>query len=589
MPEMTHRGCKRTNFAAPNVALSVDAVDTPKAKSSQIESPRRKLFLPSAIMTSVLLSGLVLAIQTGTQPTLAFNTDVVSGLPAEVLRALYFSFGGSLLEKTVEMPTKRAKQLILIASNYSSNTRMLADKYPSFDSCLAVQDHKSPKRVATNIMDAPGVGSTEWREWSKTHGTQNAPFYAKWIPERQEEQEFPIFHSGTPCGIHEVSSTSVGEYEQVVEAGSGAGTAIVMQLENEANLGHTLRAGVAVCTHLLARRLREEDPLESLTLVVFWPKKEEENLGSVLKDFKLQMLGAIGKVHYVHPGNPGSKTRPMKFARVFKAPWNGMPENSHDYSLAQGPIQLFFGEASLRLSMSSVIVNRKPLRMYMGFSAAIRKGLGVRTRPADSGAVVVMQRAIYYEGDNMDHKRHQQAKQRLLVDSASGTSEGLLQGLCRLGLPIRVLDFHPDAEAPLNTLKEQVRIIASTAVLAGSHGSGLWNALWMRPGSVAIEVTLRTGHCCHPIPKQYWNSSKPCTSPCHPYTMINIADGIMASGVRWFYYDPLYIDQPTGDSVRDTRRVHVDKDEFTRVIAGAYALATNQFPVSRLRNLAGGM
>jgi len=534
--------------------------------------------LSSAICTSFLLVGIVMAVQTGTQPALAFNTDVISALPSEVLRALSFSFG-SQLETTVEMPTKQAKQLVFLASNYTNtfNKKELADQYPSFDSCSAVQGKDPPQYVATSIMDAPGVGSPEWRDWSATQGTQNAPFYAKRLP---ENQEFPIFHSDTPCGIHEVSSTKVGEYDQVVEAGSGVGTAIVLQLENEANLGHTLRAGVAVCTYLLARNLRKKDPLQSITLVVFWSKAEEEHLTPVLKDFKLQMLGAIGKIHYVHPGNPGSKHRPMTFARVFRAPWNDMPENSHDYSLSQGPIQLFFGEASLRLSMSSVIVNRKPLHMYMGFSAAIRRGLGVPTRPVESGAVVIMQRAIYYEGGNLDHKRHQEAKQRLLVDSTSGTSEGLLMGLCSLGLPVRMLDFHPEAKAPLNTLKEQVRIIASTAVLAGSHGSGLWNALWMRPGSVAIEVTLRTGHCCHPIPERYWNSSKPCTSPCHPYTLINIADGIMAAGVHWFYYDPLYIDQPTGDSNRDTKRVHVDIKDFTRVIAGAHALATGHYPES---------
>jgi len=56
--------------------------------------------------------------------------------------------------------------------------------------------------------------------------------------------------------------------------------------------------------------------------------------------------------------------------------------------------------------------------------------------------------------------------------------------------------------------------------------------------------------------------------------MVNIADGILASGVKWFYLDPIIIDQPTGNSNRDTRRVHVDSDLFAKVIQGAYVVAT---------------
>jgi len=519
---------------------------------------------------------LVWAIQTGTQPMLMFYTDTVTSLPSHLYRALSFKFGGRH-QQMPELPTKRAKQLILPIniSTIADEMKIISQNYPSYNSCIAVREKAPPKRVATNIYDAPGVGSLSWRMWSDKQGTKNAPFWAAWLQEKQESQEFPAFPSKTPCGIHEVSRVKVGHYDQVVVAGKGNGTAFVLQMDTESNPGHALRSGVALCAYLLSRIVHEQHATP-LTFLVYWPEVGANSVSPFLLDYKLQTLRALGNVVHFHKKNPGFKNAQMNFLHVYTAPWNGLKEKALDSSLSQGLIQQALGEGALRLSLSSVIVNRKPLRMYVGFSSAIRDGLRVETRPKDSGAVVILQRGTYYEGDNPNTKRDIRAKQRLMVDSASGTSEGLLHGLCRSQLPIRVLDFHPSAKAPLNTFKEQVRIMGNAAVLSSSHGSGLWNAIWMRPDSVVIEVTLRTGHCCHPIPKAFWKSEEPCTSPCRPYTFINIADGIAASGVRWFYYDPLYIDQPTGDTARDTERVHVDVGEYTKLIVGAYYLATGR-------------
>lgn len=59
--------------------------------------------------------------------------------------------------------------------------------------------------------------------------------------------------------------------------------------------------------------------------------------------------------------------------------------------------------------------------------------------------------------------------------------------------------------------RPQVRSAAAASVLISVHGADLTNMLWMRPGTAAIEVTLRYGWCCDPVPQQHWgNEAPPC-------------------------------------------------------------------------------
>jgi hypothetical protein len=65
--------------------------------------------------------------------------------------------------------------------------------------------------------------------------------------------------------------------------------------------------------------------------------------------------------------------------------------------------------------------------------------------------------------------------------------QGLLALLQRRG-PTNVVDF---AAIPW---EQQVRLVAAHDVLVGVHGNGLTNALWMRPGSLLLEIFPPNAH-----------------------------------------------------------------------------------------------
>jgi len=388
-----------------------------------------------------------------------------------------------------------------------------------------------------------------------------------------------------------------------------------MELEEEDNLGHSFRAGTMLCTYLWLKQLKEQrqgrrgqhqqsgdegawqqqqqqqQQQQPITLLVWWTNEAKKKLKyPETMAFKLEMLRALvgsasGHVEYFdkstfplekkRSNNSISNPPVYSFEYLFEAPWNGRQHQRENF-LAQGPLQQKYGEISMRLSMSSVILNRKPLQMFTGLSKRIKSNLKVRDRKKDEGGVLLFQRKMYDVLEVDPAEFHKNAKKmRYLVDSVTGSTEGFLQGLChKTGLPIKSLDFHP-RNPRYHSFREQMQILSNAAILIASHGSGLWNALWIRPGSVVLEVTLRPGHCCMPIPSHMWNKTV-CKESCIPYKMVNIADGIQAAGVRWFYYDPLTIDFPSGDSNRATTRVHVNVEHFSKVLLGAYAVATGR-------------
>jgi len=520
----------------------------------------------------------LLRFQTGGNPRVLFKTDVVSSVPLNLLRSFSFRVFRSSRDTVPQIPSKEATTRLLDPNlrtdwtdEYLSEQRR---KFPSFNSCSA---QLPTDELFSSPLNATSIGSLEWRDWVHKRGTSNALFQTSTLPNTAEEQEFPIFKSSTPCGIHQSSAAQVGPFKHRVVAssvqGKGNGAVLVVRLDKEGNLGHTLREGVLICVYLLRRQLEISGAPMPLSLYVFFPEEAKTRLKPQQRNYKVNSMKAFGKVRLFDGKMAMGSEEISYFERVYEAPWNTIEEGTYRGVLAGGWLQGLVGDISLRLSMSHIIVNRKPLKMYTGFSKAVRTGLQVPVRQPNTGAVVLIQRGIYGYGAP-DHEAFERRKQRLLVDSVSGTREGLLHHLCMTGLPILEVDFHPAAK--INKIWDQVAIMAQAAVLVSPHGSGMWNAVWMLPGSVAVEVLLRPGHCCFPIPSSFTGvgNKNICKSPCKPYTMINIADGIMASGVHWIYYDPEIIDQPSGDTNRETARVHVNGPEFAQIVKGAHALAT---------------
>ena len=168
-------------------------------------------------------------------------------------------------------------------------------------------------------------------------------------------------------------------------------------------------------------------------------------------------------------------------------------------------------------------------------------------------------------------------KLRLLVDDNTGRTPELYAALCEVGLPLIVSDASPSM-----SFVQHLRMFHEAAVLVASHGTGLSNAVWMKENSIVVEVVLRAGWCCFPIPPEnracplegkFTESclkARSCEFPCQPYTMVDLIESIKASGVAWFYFDPTFVDQSTGDSARSTRRVHVNSKLLADVVLGAY-------------------
>jgi len=544
-----------------------------KLRSSQAPNAAGRTSLLRKLTVLVVVS-VVFLVQAGVRPSLVLYTDTVWMLPVHLFQVLFFQLSKGAAS-VHEIPEKKAELLIGLANTTVYTQRKIHHQHvyqgdDIFPTCRS-NVSETPGHERIDIERPRRTGSAKWQAWVEKVGTNQAEFIKLEHPSRN--QEFPVFHSSTPCGIHQVHTAQVGDTGFSVSSGGGLGmgTAFAVQLDQEDNLGHALRAGVMVCSYLLKKRLEALKAPLPLTFFVWW---RDVPPGSA--QFKIDLLETFGKVFHIKKGDATESQGPValskKYEQVYSAPWNNRDSVWHDYSLSQGPIQMAMGESSLRLSMASIFVNRKPLEMYTGFSATVRKGLGIAGRSETSGGVIIFRRDLYNNPGDFSHEAHERSKQRLLVDARTGRRDTLMHTLCRTGLNILETDFHNRAK--INTLREQANIMANAAVAVGSHGSGLWNSVWMKPGSVTIEVTLRPGHCCFPIPKKYWGETDDvCTSPCRPYTMVNIADGVMAAGVRWFYLDPEFIDQPNGDSNRQTARVHVDAEKLAKVILGAHRLA----------------
>ena len=149
-------------------------------------------------------------------------------------------------------------------------------------------------------------------------------------------------------------------------------------------------------------------------------------------------------------------------------------------------------------------------------------------------------------------------KPRFLVDAESLRLDTLVSAMQRLGLPVRVLCF-ADLEP-----REQMRAIRGAAVLVAVHGAELTNMLFLPPGAVVIEVSLRYGWCCDPVPQANQGLlAPPCqTKPCRPYHKADFANMAQALGLGYHLFDPVYIDPPTSRNPIDRPRVHINATEL---------------------------
>ena len=159
------------------------------------------------------------------------KTDVISSLPAYAMRTagnLFESQRSLQLEIDAHSAVKQLADIGFSLRQNKSNIREVVDEDVFPDFCA-----KGPNRSVSTLLK-PGSkfsatfqswllwlegtsaklppyfpqtiidgGSLAYRNWSRTTGTRKAPFRTLTLGKNAEDQEFPIFTSHSPCGIHQ--------------------------------------------------------------------------------------------------------------------------------------------------------------------------------------------------------------------------------------------------------------------------------------------------------------------------------------------------------------------------------------------------
>lgn len=155
---------------------------------------------------------------------------------------------------------------------------------------------------------------------------------------------------------------------------------------------------------------------------------------------------------------------------------------------------------------------------------------------------------------------------RRLVDLASGTARELVEAMGSVGLPVRV------ADTGLLTPAEQIDLLSGAAVLVSAHGADMTNMLWMQRNTAVLEVLLRFGWCCDPIPPENMGPfAPPCQGPCRPYhkgDFANLAGGL---GLRYAYFDADYSNAPDSASPIDRKALFVNSSALALSALSLYS------------------
>ena len=147
----------------------------------------------------------------------------------------------------------------------------------------------------------------------------------------------------------------------------------------------------------------------------------------------------------------------------------------------------------------------------------------------DTGHVLIVQR----RGD------------RRLVGSRNGSFVEVVDAICNLGIPVKVIEFE-DLSA-----EQQIQSAQSANVLVAAHGAALSHAAWMKPGGAIVEVLMRQGFV------EFGD-----------YHKADYANLARFFGLKYVYYDPLEL-LPKEDLI-SSKLIVVDADELAWVVFCLY-------------------
>jgi len=241
--------------------------------------------------------------------------------------------------------------------------------------------------------------------------------------------------------------------------------------------------------------------------------------------------------------------------------WKMTPDKTYLCPFNRGG-SIWYGQET-----GAVLLGAPQERYKMQRLAVVKRGLSQVKIPRICGKVIVLRRGCRPLKGKLEESRQ-------FVDSETGTFDGILREFCRAGL-----NAHGACLSLRVTLAEQYKAIASASVLVSIHGAQLANLVWLSPGSAVVEITLRYGFCCKPLPPEYWyHSEKVCTGPCSPYPFLVYTHMAAQFGIKYYYYDPVYVEQETCENVIDRKRtmeetVECDKLTSRHVLVDSHNLA----------------
>eukprot|EP00472_Partenskyella_glossopodia_P007888 CAMPEP_0197520726 /NCGR_PEP_ID=MMETSP1318-20131121/6057_1 /TAXON_ID=552666 /ORGANISM="Partenskyella glossopodia, Strain RCC365" /LENGTH=548 /DNA_ID=CAMNT_0043072429 /DNA_START=329 /DNA_END=1975 /DNA_ORIENTATION=+ len=462
--------------------------------------------------------------------------------------------------------------------------------------CKEISESGTTTNNVTNWLLRKGewIGGQRYKKYSRTQWTNKE---ALWLvsklnidAETQDHLSWP--RDGHPCGISQVGSLKLpysGHILKPAKRTSESGPAqvgVIWQMDEETQISHHIREGVALCQYMFASQISSQSDETSvqkrkqvlapqLTFLIHtspYANGGETSVPEEIRDWKVSFLKTLGNVIDLdkHPYNKTSpEVEKLAFERLYTTPWEGFPHHGADTSFVKrdqfphcGGAELGWGKASCTMDIGWLEVDRAPLPLFTGCTRAVRRAI-LPMRIEKPNYIAFFQRG----------------KSRRIVDVETRDGFAVVQALCEEGLAVEVMEFNRRTNIPF---KRQVELMAQSAVMVTSHGTNLYNAIWMAPMSVVIEVSLRVGSCCgdhyrseYGINVMYDPITNPnpvlCRPHCSPYYLTAPVNYLLASGIRWRYYDPVYTDQPDYmQDQRGARKVYVNSRDLAQYVKAAY-------------------
>jgi len=168
------------------------------------------------------------------------------------------------------------------------------------------------------------------------------------------------------------------------------------------------------------------------------------------------------------------------------------------------------------------------------YANAIHQGNAInihQQRRDDEGKILIVQRK----------------NSRRIVGSTTGTFAEVVDAMCKLNLPVDVVEF--ESLSP----QEQIDVAGQSTILVGAHGAGLSHAMFVQEGGAVVEILMR---------QNFDHGSD--------YHKADFANLVRFYGKKYVYYDSIAIELNEGVDNLSARLLIVDAQELAQALYCLY-------------------